>query len=128
MSRAWCLVHGALAAAALVLGCFRPDYLDYAACRSSEPCAEGGLDACVLIPAEEETPGYCADRCAGDNDCTAGQDGDAAPRCLPVAGLQFCALDCLGDRTCPSGYLCREVVDGEGELRELCFPDEEAPP
>lgn len=123
---AWFASRVAPAVLAAFVGCFRPDYLDYTACTTSEPCAEAGLAACVLVPDEPERRGFCADSCALDTDCPGGQDGSAAPRCLLIDDVKLCALDCLGDRPCPTGYVCREVRDGESIVRDLCFPQEEA--
>ena len=107
---------------AALAGCFRPDYFHYAACATSESCMDADLRACVLIPSAPDQPGFCADSCAGDGDCPAGQDGDAAARCVPISGEQLCALDCAEGRTCPSGYVCRDTQDQDAAARSLCFP------
>lgn len=113
----------ALAGAAV--GCFQPDYLVYAACGASETCHEAGLRACVLLPSLPGQPGYCAGGCAADSDCPAGQTGDAAPRCVAVAEVSVCGLDCGEERTCPEGYVCLEVADAAMTARSLCFPAED---
>lgn len=109
-------------------GCFRPDYFDYAACRTSESCMDADLRACVTLPSVPEQPGFCAASCGVDGDCPAGQDGDAAARCVPIAGEHVCALDCGDQRTCPEGYVCRDTQDEDAAARALCFPSTGAPP
>lgn len=113
---------------AAVAGCFRPDYFDYAACVTSESCMDADLRACVLLPSAPEQRGFCAGKCDGDGDCPAGQDGDAVARCVPIANERLCALDCADERTCPTGYVCRDTQDEDAAARSLCFPLTGAPP
>lgn len=113
---------------AALAACFRPDFLDYAACETSESCRDADLRACVVLPTDPAQPGFCTAACDADDDCPAGQDGDAAARCLPIAGERVCALDCAESRTCPMGYVCRDTQDGDAVVRALCFPQAEAPP
>lgn len=119
---------GAAALSAGLAGCFRPDYLDYAACVTTESCRDAGLDACVIVPDLPAQPGFCAGACADADACPEGQDGDARPDCLAVADASVCALDCADQRTCPSGYVCREVRDAAAAVRALCFPGPGDPP
>lgn len=115
------LRHGALALLAALAACFRPDYLDYAACATTESCRDAGLDVCVILPAAPDQPGFCAAECGDDAACPSGQDSDAAPTCLAVGGRGVCALDCVA-HTCPSGYVCRAVHDDLDAAHMVCFP------
>ena len=119
---------GVAALIAALAGCFKPDYLDYAACATTEACRDAGLDACVLLPTVPDQRGFCAAACSDDSSCPSGQDGDAAPTCLAVADAGVCGLDCAAPHTCPSGYVCRAVTDAAATLRMLCFPGPEATP
>lgn len=116
------LLRGASALLSALAACFRPDYFDYAACVTTESCRDAGLDACVIVPDEPGAPGFCAAGCGDAGACPAGQDGDALPVCLAVADAAVCALDCAEQRTCPTGYVCRDVRDATDVVRATCFP------
>lgn len=118
----------AAALLAALVGCFQPDYFDYAACATTESCRDAGLDACVVVPDLPEQRGFCASTCSDASACPSGQDGDARPDCLAVADASVCALDCAAPRTCPTGYVCREVRDAAAAARAVCFPAPEAEP
>lgn len=121
-ARAATLLYGASALLAAIAACFKPDYLDYAACATTESCRDAGLDACVLLPEVPSQPGFCAAACGDDGACPPGQDGDALPVCLTVKDAGVCALDCGEHRTCPMGYVCRDVRDAAEVVRATCFP------
>lgn len=123
---------GRAAAAALGLGmlagglqgCFHGDFLAYTPCATSESCDEVGLAACVRLQVSE-VRGFCTEGCEADETCPMGQDGDAAPTCMAIAGARVCVLACAGDGvTCPAGYVCTEVAgSGEDAPTAVCFPE-----
>ncbi len=122
MSRALLTIAAALASV-LFAACFDGDPLVYAPCHSSEACRSAGLIACVVRPELPEEPGFCAPECA--TPCPEGAEGDASPRCLEIAGEPLCVLECDADTICPNGLVCGDAVDGDGDLRRLCFPEAE---
>lgn len=106
-----------------VAGCFHPEFLAYAACDRSEPCAEAGLYGCVIVPEAQGRRGFCAAACDDDAACPDPDTGAAAPRCVRVGGADVCVLSCMSDETCPEGQACTEVEGvGDGAAR-LCFPE-----
>lgn len=113
--------------AALVLGaaagCFQPDFLAYAACDRSEPCAEAGLHGCVTVPGAPQRRGFCAVACEGDASCPDAETGTAAPRCAHVGAADVCVLSCMDGETCPKGHACTEVDGIDGGAAMLCFPE-----
>ncbi len=72
-----------------------------------------------LHPAGE--PGFCTYACKGGVDsCDPSPGGTATPTCLPVGSDEVCALDCGGNKTCPSGMHCEQIAAND-EPRQICF-------
>ncbi len=117
----WQAVAGLVLGAAV--GCFHPEFLAYAACDRSEPCADAGLYACVTIPAAPQRRGFCAVACEGESSCPEAETGAATPRCARVGVADVCVLSCIDEETCPDGQVCTEVDGIDGGAAKLCFPE-----
>jgi hypothetical protein len=76
-------------------------------CQANGDCADG-----FVCTAFGGSPGYCAQSCMADTDCTdTPTSGTAAPSC----GLGvMCTLDCSADETCPDGMTCTTIMFGGG--------------
>ena len=85
----------------------QPDMGMYAHCYEDFFDNCGNLPSCVYIIGEMN--GFCTiDDCANAAaDCDASPGGTATPACLADGvGSSFCALDCAGGATCPTGMSC----------------------
>ena len=67
----------------------------------------GGLIRSVCFPYGEI---YCIP-CQSHTSC-----GNANDRCVDVGGANFCAQDCSGTSSCPSGYICTEFGEDGSRL------------
>jgi hypothetical protein len=84
-------------------------------------CIDKGdcFDDWCLHPAGES--GFCTYACNGGvQSCDPISGGSATATCLPVEGEEVCALDCSGNKSCPSGMRC-EKIEAAGEPRSICF-------
>ena len=83
-------------------------------------CMDKGdcFDEWCLHPAGE--PGFCTYACNTVDNCSSAAGGSATLTCLPVEGDQVCALDCGGNKSCPSGMRC-ETIEANGQPRSICF-------
>lgn len=77
-------------------------------------------DDWCLHPANET--GFCTYACTstGIDSCDPIPGGTAIPTCLPVDTDEVCALDCGGNKSCPSDMRC-EQIQANGEARSICF-------
>ena len=84
-------------------------------------CIDKGdcFDEWCLHPAGET--GFCTFACNGGVDsCDPAPGGTATLTCLPVEGEEVCALDCGGNKDCPSGMRC-EQIEANDQPRSICF-------
>lgn len=84
-------------------------------------CMDKGdcFDEWCLHPAGEQ--GFCTFACNGGVDsCDPAPGGSATLTCLAVEGDEVCALDCGGNKSCPSGMRC-EQIEASGQARSICF-------
>jgi hypothetical protein len=94
--------------------------MQYSECTESADC--GDLPFCVHPPDES---GFCSEACAPAGDpesCPDSPGGSATTRCVDIGdpSANLCALDCNGNKSCPGGMRCQEVMTAEG-ARSLCF-------
>ena len=87
----------------------------FAGCIDADDC----VDDWCLHPAGEE--GFCTYACnGGASSCEVIPGGTATQTCVPVEGVEVCALDCGNGRSCPSHMRC-EQISADGEARSICF-------
>jgi hypothetical protein len=84
----------------------------YGGCMDVQDC----FDEWCVHPVDE--PGFCTYPCS--QNCAAQLDGTATETCIPVDDEEVCALDCAGNKTCPSGMRCEQIEAG-GQARAICF-------
>jgi hypothetical protein len=96
------------------------------------PCP-GGMclngESCLSGEGPNEGKSYCAEICspAGNPaNCPDPPDGDAMPICIDVndgmggGNTSYCALDCSGGETCPTGLSCVDETDANGAIK-ICL-------
>ncbi len=96
----------------------QPDSGPYSQCVGGS--CEPGLTC--IVP-ELIVDDMCVESClpAGDpSSCTPAPGGDSTPICLAVNGSSYCALDCSGGRSCPSGMVCHDEADDSGP-QSICI-------
>jgi hypothetical protein len=92
-----------------------------------EPCPDGNCTTgtCLNGDPPNDNKSFCAPNCspAGDpSGCPPPPSGDAPPMCIDVGDEQggnvqsFCALDCSGGQTCPTGMTCVQDSDQNGPI------------
>jgi hypothetical protein len=86
----------------------------FSGCMDMDEC----FDEWCLHPAGEA--GFCTYACNSVDNCSPPLGGTATLTCLPVEGDQVCALDCGGNKDCPSDMRC-EQIEANGEARSICF-------
>jgi hypothetical protein len=92
----------------------------YSACTmANNTCTMAPVTICVYTM----TDGFCtADGCANPaQDCDPSPGGTADPICLSAPPYSFCALDCSGGATCPTGMTCTAVTFDMVTNYDICM-------
>jgi hypothetical protein len=92
----------------------------YAQCpEAGTRCSDDGTGRALCLTTSFPTdPGTTGTSCAlhGQSDCA---DGYICIQKTPDDPYAFCTAECANDRSCPAGYLCKALVEGE---RSYCRP------